>query len=51
MYYAFMSSIWIIEYMYWIGTKNVVKAVKKVAQGPAKDEGKTWFIQLKDKRK
>ena len=29
----------------------MVKADKKVAQGPAKDEGKTWFIQLKDKRK
>ena len=37
--------------MYKIGTKNVVKAVKKVAQGPARDKGKTWFIQLKDKRK
>ena len=24
---------------------------KKLAQGPARDEGKTWFIQLKDKRK
>ena len=24
----------------------MVKAVKKVAQGPARDEGKTWFIQL-----
>ena len=30
---------------------SVVKAVKKVAQGLARDEGKTWFIQLKDKCK
>ena len=30
---------------------NVVKAMKKVGQGAAKEEGKTWFIQLKDKRK
>ena len=29
----------------------MVKAVKKVAQGPARYEGKTWFIKLKDKRK
>ena len=29
----------------------MVKVVKKVAQGPARDEGKTWLIQLKDKRK
>ena len=29
----------------------MVKAVRKVAQGAARDEGKTWFIQLKDKSK
>ena len=33
------------------GTKNVVKAMKKVAQGRVKEEGKVWFIQLRDKRK
>ena len=29
----------------------MVKEVRKVAQGVARDKGKTWFIQLKDKRK
>ena len=33
------------------GTKNVVKAMKKVVQGKVKEEGKVWFIQLRDKRK
>ena len=33
------------------GTKNVVKAMKKVGQGKVKEEGKVWFIQLRDKRK
>lgn len=34
-----------------IGTKNVVKGVKKVSQGPVKAEGTSWFGQLADKRK
>ena len=29
--------------------KNVVKAVRKDGQGMVKDEGKVWFIQLRDK--
>ena len=33
------------------GTKNVVKAMKKVVQGRVKEESKVWFIQLRDKRK
>ena len=33
------------------GTKNVVKAMKKVVQGRVKEEGQLWFIQLRDKRK
>ena len=33
------------------GTKNVVKAMKKVVQGRVKEEGKVWFTQLRDKRK
>ena len=37
--------------MYAQGTKNVVKAVRKVGQARVKDEGKTWFPQLWDKRK
>jgi len=37
--------------MYFIGTKNIVKAVRKVAQSAARDEVKSWFLQLKDKRK
>ena len=32
------------------GTKNVVKAIKKIAEGKVKDEGKVWFQQLRDKR-
>ena len=31
------------------GTKNAVKSVHKVSQGTARDEGKTWLIQQKDK--
>ena len=33
------------------GTKNVVKAMNKVGQGKVKEEGKVWFLQLRDKRK
>ena len=29
-------------------TKNVVKAMKKVGQGKVKEEGKVWFLQLRD---
>ena len=29
----------------------MAKVMKKVGEGAAKEEGKTWFIQLKDKRK
>ena len=36
--------------MHTIGTKNVVKKVKKVAEGRVKDEGKVWFMELRDKR-
>ena len=36
--------------MHTIGTKNVVKKVKKVAEGKAKDEGKVWFKESRDKR-
>ena len=31
------------------GTKNVAKAIKKVAQGSAKWEGNKWFRELSDK--
>ena len=34
-----------------VGTKNVVKAMKKVGQGKVKEVGKVWFIQLRDKHK
>jgi len=37
--------------MYLIRTKNVVNAVRQVAQDAARVEGKSWFLQLKDKRK
>ena len=33
----------------YIGTKNVAKSVKKVAQGGVRSEGKTWFAELSDK--
>ena len=33
------------------GTKNVVKAMKKVVQGKVKEEGKVWFLQLRVKRR
>ena len=33
------------------GTKIVVKGMRKIAQGEAKDEGRLWFQQLRDKRK
>ena len=36
--------------LFCAGTKNVAKAVKKVAQGPVRSEGKTWFAQLSDKK-
>ena len=35
--------------MHSIGTKNVVKKVKKVAEGKVNDEGKVWFKELRDK--
>ena len=35
--------------MHTIETKNVVKKVKKVAEGKVKDEGKVWFKELRDK--
>ena len=37
------------DLMHTQGTKNVVKAVRKVGQGRVK--GKVWFGQLRDKRK
>ena len=37
----------LIKRMHTIGTKNVVKKVKKVAEGKVKDE---WFKELRDKR-
>ena len=37
--------------MHTQGTKNVVKAVRKVGQGKVKEEGKVWFGQLRDKHK
>ena len=33
----------LIKRMHTIGTKNVVKKVKTVAEGRVKDEGKVWF--------
>lgn len=33
------------------GTKNVAKKMAKIAQGPVRSEGVTWFRQLSDKRK
>ena len=39
----------LIKRMHTIGTKNVVKKVKKVAEGKVKDEGKVWFKELRDK--
>ena len=36
----------LIKRMHTIGTKNVVKKVKKVAEG----KGKVWFKELRDKR-
>ena len=32
-------------------TENLVKLVGKVAKGTVKEEGKTWFLQLRDKCK
>ena len=40
----------LIKRMHTIGMKNVVKKVKKVAEGKMKDEGKVWFTELRDKR-
>ena len=40
----------LIKRMHTIGTKNVVKKVKKVAEGKVKDKGKVWFKELRDKR-
>lgn len=34
-----------------LGTKNVGKSLKKIAEGPKKQMGVTWFPQLVDKRK
>ena len=33
----------------YVGTKNVAKGMKTIAQGAKKNEGKTWFSQLSDK--
>ena len=35
---------------YNIGTKNVAKKMKGISCGPQKNEGKTWFLELSDKR-
>ena len=48
---CYVSCFVLVEFMHVQGTKNVVKAVRKVGQGRVKDEGKTWFPQLRDKRK
>ena len=40
----------LIKRMHIIGTMNVVKKVKNVAEGKVKDEGKVWFKELRDKR-
>jgi len=36
--------------LFEIGTKKIVKAMRKVGQGSTWDERKFWFIKLKDKR-
>jgi hypothetical protein len=35
----------------WHGTKNVSKAMAKIAVGTLKNAGKTWLPELSDKRK
>ena len=46
----YLKNPFLIKRMHTIGTKNVVKKVKKVAEGKVKDEGKVWFKELRDKR-
>ena len=41
----------VIIYYFIPGTKNVVKQIKKIAIGTTKNEGRTWFGELSDKRK
>ena len=33
-----------------VGTKNVAKELKKIAQGRVRDRNVTWFPELVDKR-
>ena len=44
---CYVSCSVLVEFMH----KEPMKAVRKVGQGRVKDEGKTWFPQLRDKRK
>ena len=40
------------EYLLFIfGTKKVKPALKSICQGAKKNEGKTWFHELSDKRR
>ena len=42
------SCVYVIVYL--VGSKNVVKAIRKVGQGKVKAEGEVWFTQLHDRR-
>ena len=46
----FLLLLTIISVLY-LGTKNVAKSMKKISCGSKKAEGKSWFVELSDKRK
>ena len=37
------------SYDTWHATKGITKQLRKVAQGPKRDHGKTWHVELSDK--
>ena len=47
--YMYMHDIHVCLYV--LGTKNVAKELKKIAQGANKWEGIHWWRELSDKRK
>ena len=46
-----ICTIYMYVCMYILGTKNVVKELKNIAQGANKWEGINWWRELSDKRK
>ena len=39
------------RYVFFLGTKNVAKNMKKISCGSKKTEGISWFVELSDKCK